>query len=111
MVLPSSRSSRMVADREDKILVRPFLVSWFPNSVWEPRSAKLCFECRRETEFRGSAFPNGVWERGFEGFSSTLGNLKAAIGKVQSLIGWVRDGRAGQGRPGMLPAPSCQAAR
>ncbi len=25
--------------------------------------AKLCFAAR-ETEFRGSAFPNGVWERG-----------------------------------------------
>src|SRR5262249_45966672 len=48
---------------------------WFPNSVWEPRFPKLGFATRLETEFRGRAFPNGVWERGNEepkpGFWST----------------------------------------
>src|SRR5262249_4042738 len=42
-----------------------YLVTWFPNSVWEPVFAKLCFEgCRvtvdapRETAFRTKPFPN-----------------------------------------------------
>src|SRR5262249_36233579 len=40
-----------------------------PNSVWERMTPELCFGGGRdrrqcETEFRGPAFPNGVWERG-----------------------------------------------
>src|SRR5262249_10820943 len=50
----------------------PTAPSWFPNSVWEPRSRKLCFlhsRDGRETEFRKTRFPNGVWEPvGSEGF-------------------------------------------
>src|SRR5262249_2829314 len=39
---------------------------WFPNSVWEPLHETLLREPssrRRETKFRGDAFPNRVWER------------------------------------------------
>src|SRR5262249_14117012 len=60
-----------------------------PNSVWEPTFAKLCFASRRETEFRGGAFPNGVWER-----DATKGNPRLALRAPKGYC--VRPGPAAQ---------------
>ena len=51
-------------------LLEPFMkarsVSSFRSSGFGTRVRETLFRESRETEFRGSAFPIGVWERGHE---------------------------------------------